>query len=571
MSLNQSFNWYQTHRKQNLLSAKSASLELVPETTKNLESYKTDTLSNNLEELNLYHNLYDQIPSVIVVLDTTFTILSANKFGANSLGYEPCDLIKKLFFNLFAASERTRLSDLLNRLLNNSLKESENWEFCLNCSDSKIEWVKLKAQISFDEQKNPIIIIICEDITAYKLSQTSKQNENEQSFRQLADNVPVMLWMTDEKGLHNFFNHSWLKLTGREIEKELGWGWLSNLYDEDKDLYLDAYSQALKETEKFHIQYRLKNAEGDYRWISDTGVPRFAPNGDFIGYVGCCIDITECKQAEIAVRESREAAKAQLEEMESLNRLKDEFLSTVSHELRTPLTNMKMAIQMLDIGLKKEQQSFAQTFDSVNSLQKTSQKTSQTTSKVSRYFEILNNECDREISLINNFLDLQRLDTSSKSLILEKIEVNPWLERVVELFNARNRNCCKQKLKLAIESDLPAIVCDPFSLERILVELLTNACKFSPVNEEIIISAKLKSGSIQFQVMNTGVEIDKAELPRIFDKFYRIPSNDPWKQGGTGLGLALVQKLTKHLGGVIEVKSGSDCTCFSVELPLERE
>ena len=129
----------------------------------------------------------------------------------------------------------------------------------------------------------------------------------------------------------------------------------------------------------------------------------------------------------------------------------------------------------------------------------------------------------------------------------------------------------KQKLNLAIESDLPAIVCDPFSLERILVELLTNACKFSPANEEIIVSAKLKSSSIQFQVMNTGVEIDKAELLRIFDKFYRIPSNDPWKQGGTGLGLALVQKLTKHLGGVIEVKSGSDCTCFSVELPLERD
>ena len=269
------------------------------------------------------------------------------------------------------------------------------------------------------------------------------------------------------------------------------------------------------------------------------------------------------QKAEIAVRESKEAAKAQVEEMKSLNRLKDEFLSTVSHELRTPLTNMKMAIQMLDIGLKKEQQSFAQTLDSASNFDKKS--------KVSRYFEILNNECDREISLINNFLDLQRLDISAKSLILEKIEVNPWLERVVELFNARNCNRCKQNLNLAIESNLPAIVCDPFSLERILVELLTNACKFSPVNQEIIVNAKLKSGNIQFQVINTGVEIASAELPRIFDKFYRIPSNDPWKQGGTGLGLALVQKLTKHLGGVIEVKSGSDCTCFSVELPLERD
>ncbi|MCJ8279632.1 MAG: HAMP domain-containing histidine kinase, partial [Rivularia sp. ALOHA_DT_140] len=275
------------------------------------------------------------------------------------------------------------------------------------------------------------------------------------------------------------------------------------------------------------------------------------------------IDITECKKAEIAVRESQEAAKAQLEEMESLNRLKDEFLSTVSHELRTPLTNMKMAIQMLDIGLKKEQHVLYQTSESVNNFQKKS--------KVSRYFEILNNECDREISLINNFLDLQRLDTNAKSLVLEKIEVNSWLERVFVLFNARNRNCCKQKLNLKIEPNLPAIVCDPFSLERILVELLTNACKFSPANQEIIVSAKVKSSNIQFQVINTGVEIPKAELPLIFDKFYRIPSNDPWKQGGTGLGLALVQKLTKHLGGVIEAESGLNHTCFSVQLPLKRE
>ncbi|MEM6401016.1 MAG: PAS domain-containing sensor histidine kinase [Cyanobacteria bacterium P01_D01_bin.116] len=561
MSLNQSLNWYQTQRKQNLVSAKSASLELVPETTSNLENCTTDTLAHNLEELNWYRNLYDQTPSIIVILDTNFTILTVNQFGANSLGYEPCDLIKKLFFNLFAASERKRLSNTLNRLLTNSSEEVENWEFCLNCPDSKIKWVRLKARISVDEQQNPIILAVCEDITAYKLSRNSKRSE--QNFQQLADSLPVMLWKTDEKGLHNFFNHSWLKLTGRKLEQELAWGWLNNLYDEDKDLYLDTYYQALKGKEKFQIQYRLKNPEGEYRWISDTGVPIFSPNGNFIGYVGCCIDITECKKAEIAVRESKEAAKAQVEEMKSLNRLKDEFLSTVSHELRTPLTNMKMAIQMLDIGLKKEQQSFAQTLDSASNFDKKS--------KVSRYFEILNNECDREISLINNFLDLQRLDISAKSLILEKIEVNPWLERVVELFNARNCNRCKQNLNLAIESNLPAIVCDPFSLERILVELLTNACKFSPVNQEIIVNAKLKSGNIQFQVINTGVEIASAELPRIFDKFYRIPSNDPWKQGGTGLGLALVQKLTKHLGGVIEVKSSSGITCFSVELPVERE
>ena len=218
---------------------------------------------------------------------------------------------------------------------------------------------------------------------------------------------------------------------------------------------------------------------------------------------------------------------------------------------------MKMAIQMLGIALHQEQ----------NFLSELTKPPAER-SKAARYFEILDNECDREINLINNFLDLQRLDTSAKPWVLEKIQVQQWLWRVVELFKARNSSSCRQKLRLSIAPNIPPIACDPYSLERILVELLTNACKFSPPDAEITISAQLKAQNIQFQVINSGVEIPSSELPRIFDKFYRIPSNDPWKQGGTGLGLALVQKLTKHLGGTIEVESESNRTCFAIQLAL---
>ncbi|MEA5595360.1 PAS domain-containing sensor histidine kinase [Rivularia sp. UHCC 0363] len=558
MSVNQSFNCYQTRQK-NLVSAKSASLEFVPETTSNLEICTAEALCRTQEELDWYRNLYDQNPGIYFTLDSTGIILSVNQFGAKRLGYVPRDLNQTLIFNLFAFFEREKLSELLTGLLKNTSGVADE-EFCLNCPDSNIVWVKVTARKSLDASQNLIILMVCEDITAYK-SQVS--NPTEPSFLEFADRTPVMLWMTNEKGVHNFFNSSWLKLTGRKIEQELAWGWLENLHPEDKNTYLSTYFQAIKQQQKFEIEYRLKRADGDYRWICDRGVPRFSSNDNFIGYMGSCIDITECKQAEVAVRESQIAAKAQLEEMESLNRLKDEFLSTVSHELRTPLTNMKMAIQMLGIKLEKQPQP-NDTSESVCNSSNIHQ------SKVSRYFQILNNECEREISLINNFLDLQRLDTIAKPLVLEKVEVSQWLERVVELYHARNRNCCRQNMKLYLQPNLPSIVCDPFSLERILVELLTNACKFSPTNQEIIVSALVKSDNIQFQVINTGVEIPAAELPRIFDKFYRIPSNDPWKQGGTGLGLALVQKLTKHLGGIIEVESSDNRTIFSIELPLER-
>ncbi|MCJ8281674.1 MAG: PAS domain S-box protein, partial [Rivularia sp. ALOHA_DT_140] len=251
MNLNQSFNWHQTRRKQNLVSAKSASLELVPETTSDLENYTTETPGRHQEELNWYRTLYEQTPSIFFALDVTGVILSVNKFGANCLGYEPCDLIQKLFFNIFAVFERKRLSDTFAKLLSNSSEEVENWDFCLNCPDSKIKWVKLKARISFDEAQNPTILVVCEDITAYKQTHSSKQSE--QSFREFANSAPVMLWTTDETGLHNFFNCSWLKLTGHKLEQELGWGWLNNLYHEDKNLYLETYCQALKEKDKFQI------------------------------------------------------------------------------------------------------------------------------------------------------------------------------------------------------------------------------------------------------------------------------------------------------------------------------
>ncbi len=117
---------------------------------------------------------------------------------------------------------------------------------------------------------------------------------------------------------------------------------------------------------------------------------------------------------------------------------------------------------------------------------------------------------------------------------------------------------------MSIQSDL-ILLGDSTSLERILAELLNNACKYTPPGERITMTACAANGVIQLKVSNSGVEIPAHELPRIFDKFYRVPSADPWKQGGTGLGLALVQKLAEHLGACIWVESASGQTCFTIE------
>jgi signal transduction histidine kinase len=117
---------------------------------------------------------------------------------------------------------------------------------------------------------------------------------------------------------------------------------------------------------------------------------------------------------------------------------------------------------------------------------------------------------------------------------------------------------------------LPHVFSDQASLDRVFAELLNNACKYTPPGQQISVSAIAPNpDQVQITVTNSGIEIPAAELPRIFDKFYRVPSADPWKQGGTGLGLALVQKLLWHIGGEILVESANNQTAFTVSLPQD--
>jgi signal transduction histidine kinase len=265
-------------------------------------------------------------------------------------------------------------------------------------------------------------------------------------------------------------------------------------------------------------------------------------------------------QCAIAIRQARlyQASQAQVKELERLNQLKDDFLSTVSHELRTPVTSMRVALQLLGVTLNQEL-----------GLNEELQKPKTTQNRVARYYQVLKEECEREISLINDLLDLQRLDGGNHPITPQRIRLQSWLEGIVNGFHERAQSR-EQQLTIQLPETLPQIVSDQASLERVFAELLNNACKYTPPGETIMVSAVAENeDQIQIVVANSGVEIPAKELPRIFDKFYRVPSSDPWKQGGTGLGLALVQKLLWHIGGQIEVVSESSVTAFKVMLPMD--
>lgn len=252
-------------------------------------------------------------------------------------------------------------------------------------------------------------------------------------------------------------------------------------------------------------------------------------------------------QCAIAIRQARlyQASQAQVAALEELNQLKDDFLSTVSHELRTPMSNMKMAIHMLRSVTTPDRQE--------------------------RYLNILQAECVREIELINDLLDLQRLEASSYPVSPQTLDLQQCLNELVEPFFSRTAER-QQHLIFQVAPDLPDLQTDRSALERILAELLNNACKYTSPGGKLLFCIEpewLDGGPAQivFRVGNQA-EIAATELPRIFEKFYRVQANDRWKQGGTGLGLALVQRLVQQLGGSIQAGSEHEWTIFTVTLPI---
>ncbi|MEA5597464.1 GAF domain-containing sensor histidine kinase [Rivularia sp. UHCC 0363] len=261
------------------------------------------------------------------------------------------------------------------------------------------------------------------------------------------------------------------------------------------------------------------------------------------------------EQCAIALRQAQlhQQTQAQVEALEQLHQRKDDFLSTVSHELRTPMSNIKMAVQLLEMNLEQiDPAQFA---------------------PLQRYLKILKDETAHEITLINDLLDLSRLEAGIDPLVISTTNPVFWLPPIIEPF-AERAKLQQQQFQIDLATYLPPLTTDLGNLERILSELLNNACKYTPAEERIIFSARLLKASAAvrppvflFSVTNSGIEIPAAEQSRIFDKFYRISGHDRWQQGGTGLGLSLAKGLVERLAGQLRVESYAGLTRFTVELP----
>ncbi len=303
-----------------------------------------------------------------------------------------------------------------------------------------------------------------------------------------------------------------------------------------------AVQRAITDGTPYDLELQGQSQSGSMVWLAARGEAVKDATGKIVRLVGTVLDMTERKQIETR--------------LEALNALKDDFLSTVSHELRTPLASLKLATYMLKQTLERCDPPFATVWGDAIAV------------KVTQYLGILQSECSRELSLVNELLELQRLESGAHTRDWQPLDLADWLPQEVDLYQARATER-SQSLHLVLPESLPVVVTDAALLDNIVQELLTNACKYTPPEGTIRVVVALTETTVALVVSNTGPPIPPEALPHLFEKFYRVPGADTWKQGGTGLGLALVKSQVAQLGGTLSVTSDDTATVFCVTLPLE--
>jgi PAS domain S-box-containing protein len=367
---------------------------------------------------------------------------------------------------------------------------------------------------------------------------------SEELFRNLADNAPFMVWVTDPTGYCTYLSQSWYDFTGETEASSLGFGWLNVTHPEDRESADRAFLAANDRREPFCLEYRLRRFDGEYIWAIDAASPRFGAGGEFQGYVGSVIDITQRKAAEAERDRVLEQEKAARAEAEKANRIKDEFLAVLSHELRSPLNPILGWSKLLQSGRLDPQ-------------------------KTKLALETIERNARLQTQLIEDLLDVSRI--LQGKLVLNQVPVP--LTNTVEAAMETVKLAAEAKgIQIQKSLNLPAgkILGDSARLQQVIWNLLSNAIKFSPAGGSVEIRLEQMDTCAQIQVIDGGKGIKPEFLPYVFEYFRQEDGTTTRKFGGLGLGLAIVRYLTELHGGTVGAESlgeGLGAT-FTVRFPL---
>ena len=390
------------------------------------------------------------------------------------------------------------------------------------------------------------------DITERHKAEATLRN-SEERFRKMADAAPVGVWVCDTEGRITYMNKGILQFTGQTLEQVIGRGWEEDVHPDDRQRCLAETKSARLVRRPFRLEYRAKRSDGKYRWVINSGLPQFDTDGNFLGHIGSCFDITERVQSEAKLRKARQAA-------EEATRAKSEFLANMSHEIRTPMNAViGMTGLLLDTPLSAEQQEFAET---------------------------IRTSSEALLTIINDILDFSKIESGKLDMESQPFDLRECIEESMDLLAAK---AAEKGLDFAylLDGQVPGTpVGDVTRLRQILVNLLSNAVKFTHAGEVVLaVSAKLRSSEeepslsdsafdsaegnpsangnrkqkqlyeLHFAVKDTGIGIPQHRMDRLFQSFSQVDASMTRYYGGTGLGLAISKRLAEMMGGTMWVES----------------
>jgi PAS domain S-box-containing protein len=249
-----------------------------------------------LTQTSLLDELFKQAPDALAVLSTDDRIVRVNQEFTRLFGYEPHEVLQHPVNDLIVPEKEIERSREYTLQLKQGRRVAV--ETVRKRKDGTEVYVSLLAvPVTTTSGEQIVNYAIYRDITEQKRAK-EQLRESEARFQVMADKAPVLIWMTGTDGLCNYFNKPWLDFTGRTMEQEVGTGWTEGVHPDDVQGCFDCFLPAFNARKPFRMEYRLRRADGEYRWVIESGIPRYTGGGEFAGYIGSNIDITDRKRAE---------------------------------------------------------------------------------------------------------------------------------------------------------------------------------------------------------------------------------------------------------------------------------
>lgn len=384
-------------------------------------------------------------------------------------------------------------------------------EFRFKTKENGYKWFRAKGNVIRDPNGGPARMTgSFADIHEEKLVAEALR-ESEERFRVLADSAPALIWISGEDGLCNHFNQRWTDFTGRSLEEELGEGWKVSVHPDDLETIERLVGEAFEQQKPFEITFRLKRHDGQYRWILDTGVPRFDSLKQFQGFIGSGIDITEQKEIQ--------------QELQAMNKELEQFVYVASHDLQEPLRTVTSLIGILHDHHGED--------------------LSESGKRSMRYIK---EAAGRMSDLIKGLLDYSRI---GRNRALSKIDC----QAVVTNIQADLQSSIEESGTVMQVGNLPTVNGYETELRLLFQNLISNAIKFRKKEEplQVQISANMRGDNWEFSISDNGIGIAPEHQTRIFEIFQRLHTRSEYE--GTGIGLSHCNKIVELHRGTLSVKS----------------